>query len=79
MQKNVPFISFSFFSRLKRRFSLHLDKQSPPIDEKGRYWGNNATKTINLTPLASLAQLGEQLICNQQVIGSNPVRGSYYL
>ena len=26
--------------------------------------------------MAGLAQLAEQLICNQQVIGSNPIAGS---
>ena len=27
---------------------------------------------------ADVAQLAEQLICNQQVIGSSPIIGSYY-
>ena len=28
---------------------------------------------------ASVAQLAEQLICNQQVVGSNPSAGSFFL
>ena len=31
---------------------------------------------INATHEAGIAQLVEQLICNQQVIGSNPIAGS---
>ena len=30
-----------------------------------------------INPYADMAQLAEQLICNQQVIGSSPIVGSY--
>ena len=33
----------------------------------------------NFSPLATLAQLVEQLPCKQQVIGSSPIGGSLYI
>ena len=38
---------------------------------------SNGTK--NFVTHADVAQLAEQLICNQQVIGSSPIIGFYYL
>ena len=33
-------------------------------------------KKLMSSELATVAQLAEQLICNQQVVGSNPISGS---
>ena len=37
------------------------------------------TASFSLSPYAPVAQLVEQLICNQQVAGSSPTRGSIIL
>ena len=40
------------------------------------FGGGVGHSTRQLVKWAGLAQLAEQLICNQQVIGSNPIAGS---
>ena len=41
------------------------------------FGGSNPPPSISRKALADVAQLAEQLICNQQVIGSSPIVGSY--
>ena len=38
--------------------------------------GNTGSIPVGVILLADVAQLAEQLICNQQVIGSSPIIGS---
>ena len=40
------------------------------------FGGSNPPPSISRKALADVAQLAEQLICNQQVIGSSPIIGS---
>ena len=40
-----------------------------------RFGGSNPPPSISRKALADVAQLAEQLICNQQVIGSSPIIG----
>ena len=39
------------------------------------FGGSNPPPSISRKALADVAQLAEQLICNQQVIGSSPIIG----
>ena len=41
------------------------------------FGGSNPPPSISRKALADVAQLAEQLICNQQVIGSSPIIGYY--
>ena len=45
------------------------------IDRVNRRQGRLITNQLHITHFADVAQLAEQLICNQQVIGSSPIVG----
>ena len=42
------------------------------------FGGSNPPPSISRKALADVAQLAEQLICNQQVIGSSPIIGFWF-
>ena len=44
-----------------------------------RYYSSKAKDSFAMVKQADVAQLAEQLICNQQVIGSSPIIGFVYL
>ena len=45
------------------------------IDHVNRRQSSLITNQLRITHFADVAQLAEQLICNQQVIGSSPIIG----
>ena len=47
--------------------------KTPPFHGGNR--GSNPLGVIEMDKYADVAQLAEQLICNQQVIGSSPIIG----
>ena len=49
--------------------------KTPPFHGGNR--GSNPLGVIEMDKYADVAQLAEQLICNQQVIGSSPIIGFY--
>tara|TARA_Y100000741_G_scaffold133312_1_gene100394 strand:+ start:206 stop:373 length:168 start_codon:yes stop_codon:yes gene_type:complete len=49
------------------------------IQATGQIQLNNLELFLDFFRLAGVAQLVEQLICNQQVGGSNPFAGSIYV
>ena len=50
------------------------------VENLEAYFGRDGQNMVLFTAAfeAGIAQLVEQLICNQQVIGSNPIAGSGY-
>ena len=49
--------------------------KTPPFHGGNR--GSNPLGVIEMDKYADVAQLAEQLICNQQVIGSSPIIGLF--
>lgn len=42
-------------------------------------FSSKISKIVLLSCIASVAQLVEQLICNQPVVGSSPIGGSFFV
>jgi hypothetical protein len=62
---------------MARFFTVRVAWKTRADGYPGRHDGRDSGK-LDLSPEAGVAQLVEQLIRNQQVIGSSPIAGSKY-